>query len=94
MIRFCNDDLGYLAWTAAHPDGLVLNVRRKADPGYVVLHRANCYTISIDKQAQDAFTGNKYRKICAASVVELQFAAEREGRSDGTFSKRCGHCRP
>jgi hypothetical protein len=28
MMRFENDDLGYLAWTTAHPEGFVLNVRR------------------------------------------------------------------
>ena len=38
--------------------------------------------------------GEELRKICAASVAELQLAAEREGRLDGSFSKRCGFCRP
>lgn len=89
MIRFYNNDLSYLSWTAAHPDGFVLNVRRVADPYYVVLHRANC-----DKQTQGAFTGRDYQKICATSVNELQLAAKREGQSGGSFSKRCGLCRP
>ncbi len=93
-MRFCNDDFSYLAWIAAHPDGYVLNVRRSADPDYVVLHRAGCNSISNDKQAPGAFTGKSYRKICAASVAELQLAAKRAGRSDGSFSKRCGLCRP
>jgi hypothetical protein len=34
MIRFCDDGMNYLTWTAAHPDGYVLNVRRMADPDY------------------------------------------------------------
>ena len=38
MIRFSDDDLGYLAWIAAHPDGFVLNVRYPPDPHCVVLH--------------------------------------------------------
>ena len=94
MVEFRNDDLGYLAWTSANPDGFVLNVRRKADPKYVVLHRAACGSISNGNQARGAFTGRSYRKICAASVAELQFAAKREGRNDGSYSKRCGLCQP
>jgi hypothetical protein len=94
MIEFRNDDLSYLAWTAGNPNGFVLNVRRLADPDYVILHRADCKSISNNKQAPDAFTGKRYRKICAASVADLRRAAEREGRRDGSFSKRCGLCRP
>ena len=30
MIRFSDDDPGYLSWIAEHPDGFVLNVRRPA----------------------------------------------------------------
>jgi hypothetical protein len=94
MIHFSDDDMSYLAWIAAHPDGFDLNVRRKADPEYVILHRASCKSISNEKQAPDAFTGKSYRKICAELEAELQLASKREGRSDGTFSKRCSHCRP
>jgi len=94
VVQFCKDDLSYLAWIAAHLDGFVLNVKRKADPDYVILHRASCGSISNDKQAPGAFTGRSYRKICADNVADLRRAAEREGRSDGSFSKRCGLCRP
>jgi hypothetical protein len=94
MVRFCSDDLGYLAWTAAHPDGFVLNVRRIADPEYVVLHKATCDSISNDRQAPEAFTGRAYRKVCADSIQELRDAAQREGRPDRSFSKRCGFCNP
>ncbi len=94
MTEFRNNDLKYLAWIAEHPDGFVLNVRSSPDRKYVILHRAGCYSISNDKQAPGAFTGRNYRKICANSVAELHLAAKREGRSDGSFSKRCGFCRP
>jgi hypothetical protein len=94
MIRFEDDDLGYLTWTAAHPDGFVLNVRRVADPDYVVLHRANCGSISNDKQTSGAFTGRDFRKVCSTNIAALESAAEREGRSDGSFSKKCGLCLP
>ncbi len=94
MIRFSDDDVSYLAWTAAHPDGFVLNVRRSPDPDYVILHRASCGSIANDKQAPGAFTGRGYRKVCAIAEAELKLAAKDEGRSDGSFSKRCGLCRP
>jgi hypothetical protein len=93
VIRFSDDDEGYLDWVSAHPEGFVLNVRRVPDPSYVVLHRASCGSIS-GKQARGAFTERKYRKVCADSVAALSIAAQREGRTDGSFSKRCGHCRP
>jgi len=92
MIESRNDDLNYLAWTTAHPNGFVLNVRRSPDSNYVVLHRASCKSISNEKQKPDAFTGRNYRKICAATVAELQAAAINEGRRDGSFSKRCSLC--
>ena len=94
MITFVGDDLSYLDWVGAHPDGLVLNVRRSASPDYVVLHRASCGSISSDKQAPGAFTARAYRKVCAITEAELKLAAKSEGRSDGTFSRRCGLCRP
>jgi hypothetical protein len=94
MIEFIDDDLNYLAWVATHPDGYVLNVRRSPDPRYVILHRANCTTISTETHAPGAYTARGYRKICVSTEAMLQAAAKREGRSDGTFSKRCSHCLP
>jgi len=94
MIRFSDDDPGYLVWIAAHPDGFVLNVRCPADSRCVVLHRANCASISNDTYEPNAFTGRKHHKICATSEAELKLAAKSEGRLDGTFSKRCGLCVP
>jgi hypothetical protein len=94
MIEFSNDDEGYLAWLTTNPNGYVLNVRRLADPNYVVLHRATCGNISTDKREPGAYTARGFRKVCATSVTELQLAAKREGRTDGSFSKRCGLCGP
>jgi hypothetical protein len=94
MIEFSNDDTGYIAWVTANPDGFVLNVQRNANPNCVILHRARCGSISSGKRAAGAYTAREYRKICAGNVAELQRAARREGRSDGSFSKRCGLCQP
>jgi hypothetical protein len=94
MIEFIDDDLSYLAWVAAHPDGYVLNVRRLRDPRYVILHRANCTTISNETHASGAYTARGYRKICVSGEAMLPAAAKREGRSDGSFSNRCSRCLP
>ena len=93
MIHFSDDDLGYLAWIAAHPDGFVLNVSCPPDPHRVVLHRANCTSISNDTQAPRAYTGRNHRKICATSEAELKIAAKDEGLRDGTFWRHCDLCR-
>jgi hypothetical protein len=77
-------------------DPVFLNAFEKLidDRGYVVLHRANCKSISNATHAPDAFTGRSYRKICGVDETELKLAAQSEGRRDGTFSKRCALCRP
>jgi hypothetical protein len=94
MIRFNDDDQSYLAWIAAHPRGYVLNIRHEPDPKYVVLHRATCPSISIDRHAEGAFTARSYRKYYAESVEALVTIAQLQGRADGSFSKRCGLCKP
>ena len=89
MTEFEDDDAGYMAWVKAYPDGLVLNVRRKPDPTYVVLHRASCGYISTERHKAGAYTGRGYRKICSHSMAELRNAARREGNHDGSFSNIC-----
>ena len=46
LIEFIEDDKGYVAWLAGHPDGFVLNCERPPRPAYLMLHRATCWTIS------------------------------------------------
>ena len=43
---FVDDDAGYLAWLAGHPDGLVLNTYRTPSSSYLRLHQAGCRTIT------------------------------------------------
>jgi hypothetical protein len=94
VIEFRDDDEGYLARIAANPTGFLLNVRRAADPRYVVLHLSTCRSVSESARARGAYTARDYRKVCAARVEELRLAAKREGRLDGSFSKKCALCRP
>jgi hypothetical protein len=46
MTTFVDDDEGYLAWVASHPDGYVVNCGRSPTPAYLRLHRAACKFIS------------------------------------------------
>ena len=93
-IEFKNDEDGYFSWLSANPNGYVLNVRTMPDSNYVVLHRTSCGMISSTKYEPGAYTERNFRKWCAESIEELRPAAIREGRNDGSFSKRCGLCKP
>jgi hypothetical protein len=87
-------DPEYLDWLATHPDGYVLNLRKRPDPGYVVLHRATCPMISRPQRTPDAYTGRAYRKVGATKLGPLQAIAREHGRADGSFSKCCALCDP
>lgn len=94
MIVFQNDDRAYFAWLREHPTGYVLNVRKKPDPDYVILHQASCRSITRELQKPGGYTGRGYQKIVATTVAALRFAAVRQGRPDGTFSHTCSLCHP
>lgn len=85
---FKDDDAGYLAWLAAHPTGFVLNVERRPRPGYLILHRATCRTISGRPTRGGPWTG-PYIKVC--SPDQLQIAAW-TGKAVGAAPTRCGVC--
>ena len=87
MTHFLDDDDGYFAWLAAHPDGFVLNCDRNPSAGYLVLHRSACHHI-------ERWAGHRstvlYGKVCAPDERALiDWAA----RLDGT-PERCRTLRP
>ncbi len=87
---FVDDDAGYLAWLARHPDGLVLNAWAHVDAGYLVLHRASCRTINRDLAVGKSWT-HQYGKACAMTADELRrWALE----SAGGIPRPCGICAP
>jgi hypothetical protein len=88
--QFSDDDRGYLAWTAAHPDGYVVNIQRSLNAVDARLHRADCYTINGEPARGRTWTG-PYVKICSESVRDLRDWA----RSNvNTAIPRCGVCNP
>ena len=93
MEKFTDDDKGYLRWIINNPAGFVVNVERSEQPGYAVLHRSSCPSISCHRE-QGAYTARGYKKVVSNDLSELRVYAKSIGRADGSFSKQCGHCKP
>jgi hypothetical protein len=74
-----------------HPGGVVVNTRRRLDPGYMVLHRACCFHIMVHENPA-AFTGSGYIKACSNDPGELEDWVRKQGGRG--FTKRCSHCEP
>ena len=92
MKKFDEDDGEYLAWIASHPNGFVVNSRRKPTAGYLVLHRSICP--SIDGRVQHAsggYTERSYIKFASDNLDDL-----RSGLATiaPRFSGHCQRCDP
>lgn len=87
---FIDDDDGYLQWVYGHRDGYVVNCFRSKGPGYLLLHRADCRTITGSPTVGDTWTGD-YIKVCSDSRLDLQRWAREEV---GGRLKPCGLCDP
>jgi hypothetical protein len=88
--EFCDDDAGYLAWLATHPDGYVINLARSRNPSDAHTHHAGCHTIGGQIPRGEAWT-KTYVKVCAERLSELdQWAIDTYGRP----ITQCGTCRP
>jgi len=97
IMVFIDDDSEYLDWIAAHPDGYVVNSRRKFDSGYLVLHRAKCPTVHSHRgmmESPGGFTERSYLKFCSESMIELgEFLQGLTGLKD-PYLKDCSRCGP
>jgi hypothetical protein len=45
LVAFEDNDEDYLFWTSNNSSGYVVNCHRRPTPDYLILHRADCYTI-------------------------------------------------
>lgn len=86
---FVNDDKAYLRWLTQNPNGLVVNSYLHPSPDYLILHRANCWTISTPTRTNWTTTG--YIKICSLDKRELEGWAEKEVCGQ---LRRCQICNP
>lgn len=88
--EFCDDDAGYLAWLASHPDGYVINILRSHNATGARVHRAGCRTIRGSNPRGGAWTG-PYVKVCVDDMAELeQWANDQQAK----LIPHCGICRP
>lgn len=69
---FKNDDAGYERWLEAHPQGFVVNSRRRPTPSYLKLHSARCKAISRLQPQATTWTSGDYIKVCSAGVEGLR----------------------
>ena len=88
IIEFMDDDQGYIAWLAEHPDGYVLNCGRPPQPSYLMLHKARCGTIS-GTPARGRNWTVAYQKVCGDTCGEINAWARQIGPP-----KCCGLCKP
>jgi hypothetical protein len=91
IVTFIDDDTGYLAWIAAHPDGYVVNTHRTRTQSYLILHRSRCHTISGRPARGATWTEGNYSKVCCADRTALVDWLE---RSVGVAPQPCGTCAP
>ena len=88
MVQFINDDKGYLQWIKKNTQGFVLNCYRNPTSGYLMLHRADCFTIVKTPSNGKSWTSD-YRKICSLDPKELEDWAKQYGTPRG-----CLRCKP
>ena len=76
IVEFMDNEKGYVAWLAEHPNGYVLNCERPPRPSGLTLHRATCWTIS--RASGTNWTVN-YQKVCADTFEEIDAWASQIG---------------
>jgi hypothetical protein len=83
------------SWLDEHTMGFVLKTTRTVDARCMVLHRATCAMVMPKRGIPpESATQGQYRKVCADQLSELQQWVTKTGRPYGSFSKRCGRCKP
>ena len=87
MRHFAGDDVSYLGWIADHTGSFVLSTTRSPSASYLMLHRANCWTITRLQPTATTFTGD-YSKVCGERGEPGAYA-----RTAGATVSACGHCR-
>lgn len=86
MQTFIDDDAGYRRWLAGNPTGYVINCAKKGDPGYVMLHRSQCWSISHEDKN---YTHGSYQKVCSTDTGLLEQWAKDVKRQGPTPCRFC-----
>jgi hypothetical protein len=85
---FVDDDQGYELWLIRNRRGWVLNAYREPTSAYLVLHAAECSTISGRPAKGDSWTRD-YAKVCCSDRLTLEGWAQEQV---GVSPQRCTHC--
>lgn len=90
---FEDNENGYQTWLAENPNGFVLNTERPPTPKYMILHTAQCKTISETSPhvRSDPFTSGDYLKVCATNPDDLRPWMKSKGAAE--FTKLCSKCK-
>ena len=73
IIVFDGSDRDYLFWTRQNPRGFVVNCYRRPAADYVMLHWADCYTIT---GSRSPWTTGDFVKVCSPTLSALEEWAE------------------
>ena len=85
---FVDDDRAYELWLIRNRSGWVINTTRVPSANYLILHTANCASISGRPANGERWTTD-YAKVCAPTRKALsEWAAARAGVDPAT----CGLC--
>jgi hypothetical protein len=90
MEKFVDDDDGYTLWVRSNRDGVVVNCEKSLNPNSLMLHRADCRTITGTPTFGKTWTGD-YIKVCSTDRRELHRWAREEV---GGRLRPCGICDP
>lgn len=88
--HFVDMEAEYRAWVKENPQGYVLNTNRVPSASYLILHRADCWTITGEPTRGEYWTKD-FSKVCGDSIAEIQDWAE---RGVGGSLQACRLCNP
>jgi len=90
---FSKKEKQYQEWLSKNSNGFVLTTTSSINPNYMSLHNSSCHQIRNyhTNHASDAFTGQKYIKICSNDIEALNIWILSKGAEE--FQK-CGICKP
>ena len=87
---FAGDDGDYRRWTAAHPDGFVLNRPRTSRATAMTLHRVGCPALGqIPAGGDGAAPAAASPKVCAGNTGPLVAWSRGRGEGEPVFCRRC-----
>ena len=92
VLKFIDDDAGFINWRDTHPNGFIVNAARTPKASYLKLHRTSCYSMNKLRPGYCHWT-EQYIKICSERVEDLDDWARRNVSQNAKLQP-CKHCNP